>query len=143
MEKKKSTKKRKPAPLATEAEVHVEPESAAAASVHSDPGEHPDAGVSAIAEAAARSECSLEPSLQIKDVEEAHRQLMEMLAGDGVLTVNISRVSAVDTAGIQLLLAFQTEVVKRGVSLEFRGESAAITHALTALGLRDAMRIAN
>jgi len=88
------------------------------------------------------SKIYLEPSLEIKDVEVAHRRLMAILAFGTALTVDLSRVAAVDTAGAQLLVAFQSEAAKRGMSLEFCGESAALTHALTMLGLRDAVQIA-
>ena len=84
----------------------------------------------------------LESSLEIKDVEDAHRRLMAVLARTSAVTVDVSRVGAVDTAGVQLLLAFQSEAVNRGVSVAFCGDSAALKHALTALGLRDAFRMA-
>ncbi|MDP9014586.1 MAG: STAS domain-containing protein [Pseudomonadota bacterium] len=84
----------------------------------------------------------LESSLEIKDVEEVHRGLVAALAGGVALTVDISRVGAVDTAGVQLLMAFQSEASRRGMPVQFCGESAALTHALTVLGLRAAIRIA-
>lgn len=101
------------------------------------------AGASMTADADTESKFYLETSLQIKDVEDAHRQLTAMLAGGGALVVDVSHVSAVDTAGVQLLLSFQGEAAQRGASIEFRGKSAAITHALTTLGLRDVVRIVN
>lgn len=83
----------------------------------------------------------LESSLEIKDVEEVHRGLVAALAGGAALTVDISRVGAVDTAGVQLLMALQSEASRRGVSVRFCGESAALTHALSVLGLGAAIRI--
>ncbi|MDB6085282.1 MAG: hypothetical protein JWN43_3163 [Gammaproteobacteria bacterium] len=85
----------------------------------------------------------LEPSLEIKDVESAHRRLSEALARGVPLTVDTSRVAGADTAGAQLLLAFQIEATKRSVPLEFCGESAALTHALTVLGLLDIVQISS
>lgn len=96
-----------------------------------------------IPEAAAPSAATilhLNASLEIKDVETVHRQLAGMLDRGSPCTVDISHVAAMDTAGVQLLLAFQSEAAKRGVSIEYSGQSTAFTHALTAVGLGDAVR---
>jgi anti-anti-sigma regulatory factor len=77
----------------------------------------------------------LEPGLEIKDVEGVHRRLSTALSGGRSVTVDVGRVHAVDTAGAQLLLAFQGEARRRGVALEFRGESAPLNHTLAVLGL--------
>jgi anti-anti-sigma regulatory factor len=79
----------------------------------------------------------LEPGLEIKDAEGVHRLLMAALGDGRAVTVDVGRVHAVDTAGAQLLLAFQGEASRRGVTIEFRGESARLTHTLAVLGLRD------
>jgi anti-anti-sigma regulatory factor len=79
----------------------------------------------------------LEPGLEIKDAEGVHRLLLAALGDGRAVTVDVGRVHAVDTAGAQLLLAFQGEASRRGVTIEFRGESAPLTHTLAVLGLRD------
>jgi anti-anti-sigma regulatory factor len=79
----------------------------------------------------------LEPGLEIKDAEGVHRLLMAALGDGRAVTVDVGRVHAVDTAGAQLLLAFQSEASRRGVTIEFRGESALLSHTLAVLGLRD------
>jgi len=79
----------------------------------------------------------LEPSLEIKDAEGVHRLLLAALGDGRTVTVDVGRVQAVDTAGAQLLLAFQGEASRRGVTVDFRGESAPLTHTLAVLGLRD------
>ena len=79
----------------------------------------------------------LEPGLEIKDAEGVHRLLLAALGDGRTVTVDVGRVQAVDTAGAQLLLAFQGEAGRRGVTVEFRGESAPLTHTLAVLGLRD------
>jgi anti-anti-sigma regulatory factor len=78
----------------------------------------------------------LEPGLEIKDAEGVHRLLLAALGDGRAVTVDVGRVHAVDTAGAQLLLAFQGEASRRGVTVEFRGHSAPLTHTLTVLGLR-------
>ncbi len=80
----------------------------------------------------------LEHSLQIKDVEEAHRRLMAALAQGPSMILDMGKLATVDTAGVQLLLSFRIEAAKRGVQVEYRGESAAFTQALAVLGLRAA-----
>jgi anti-anti-sigma regulatory factor len=79
----------------------------------------------------------LEPGLEIKDAEGVHRLLSAALVEQRAIAVDVGRVQAVDTAGAQLLLAFQSEASRRGVTIEFRGESAPLIHALAVLGLRD------
>jgi anti-anti-sigma regulatory factor len=79
----------------------------------------------------------LEPGLEIKDAEGVHRLLLAALGDGRAVTVDVGRVHAVDTAGAQLLLAFQGEAGRRGVTVDFRGESAPLTHTLAVLGLRD------
>jgi anti-anti-sigma regulatory factor len=79
----------------------------------------------------------LEPGLEIKDAESVHRLLLAALGDGRAVTVDVGRVHAVDTAGAQLLLAFQGEASRRGVTVNFRGKSARLTHTLAVLGLRD------
>jgi anti-anti-sigma regulatory factor len=81
----------------------------------------------------------LNSSLEIKDVESVHRQLLSMLDRGPTVTVDISHVASMDTAGVQLLFAFQIEAVKRCVAVQYSGQSTAFTHALTAVGLGDAI----
>ena len=78
--------------------------------------------------------------LEIKDVESVHKQLTSMLERGPSVTLDISHVAAMDTAGVQLLLAFQSEAATRGVAIDYSGRSNAFTHALTAVGLGDAVR---
>jgi anti-anti-sigma regulatory factor len=80
---------------------------------------------------------SLEPRLEIRDVEAARRRLMQAAAGAGSLRVDVSRVTAVDTAGAQLLLALVREAERRGMGLEFCGRSVALEGALASLGLEE------
>ena len=84
----------------------------------------------------------LEPGLEIKDAECVHRQLSAALVEGRAIAVDVGRVQAVDTAGAQLLLAFQGEASRRGVTIEFRGESAPLIHTLAVLGLRDKLSFA-
>ena len=80
---------------------------------------------------------SLEPRLEIRDVEAVHRRLLDATAGATSLSVDVSRVTAIDTAGAQLLLALVREAGRRGMSLEFSGKSSALEGALASLGLEE------
>jgi ABC-type transporter Mla MlaB component len=170
MEKMKSTRKRKPsrrvvgktvaaasikstAAAKTRPDVNASPDANASldANMHPEATASPDADANRSAsaaegiavEASVNTKFHLEPSLEIKDVEDVHKRLMARLARGAAVTVDVSRVGAVDTAGVQLLVAFQGEAVKRGVPVEFCGLSTALTHALTVLGLGATVRIAS
>ena len=86
---------------------------------------------------AAALQVELQPGLEIKDAEGVHRQLSAALVEGRAIAVDVGRVQAVDAAGAQLLLAFQGEASRRGVTIEFRGESAPLIHTLAVLGLSD------
>ena len=79
----------------------------------------------------------LEASFGIKDVESAHQRIAAAFDRGCDVKVDLSRVATADTAGVQLLLAARNEAAQRGVSVVYVGESAALTQALTVLGLRD------
>jgi ABC-type transporter Mla MlaB component len=164
MEKIKSTRKRKPsrravgktvaaASIKSTAAAKARPEANASLDADTRPNAnmHPDAdadrNASAVegtaVEASVNTKFHLDPGLEIKDVEDVHKRLMARLARGAAVTVDVSRVGAVDTAGVQLLVALQGEAVKRGVSVEFCGNSTALTHALTVLGLGAVVRIAS
>ncbi len=78
----------------------------------------------------------LPATLSIQTIAQSAASLRERLARPGALTVDLSRVLNVDTAGIQTLLAFCNEAPQRGLTLEIRGQSAALTQALAGLGLQ-------
>lgn len=128
MTKPKSGKRSKQPP-AVAAEVGVALEAMAVAA----PQARLDAG--------ARTTALLEPGLEVKDVEQVRQGLLDALSRGSAITVDVSRVGAIDTAGIQLLLALQNEAANRGISLEICGESAPLTQAAMVLGMREKIRI--
>ena len=85
----------------------------------------------------------LEPNLEIQSIEETRRDLVESLARALPITIDVSRVVSIDTAGVQLLLALRNAAAKNGVGVEFRGESAALSSALGMLGLQGALTLAS
>jgi anti-anti-sigma regulatory factor len=58
------------------------------------------------------------------------------------LTIDLTHIAAIDTAGVQLLMGFQIAAAKRGTPLNFAGESVALTQALNVLGLRESFNTA-
>ena len=84
----------------------------------------------------------LDTNFEIQSLEETRRELIESLARGLPVTVDVSRVATIDTAGVQLLIALHDAAPKQGVSVEFRGESAALSNALLMLGLQDAIPLA-
>ncbi len=85
----------------------------------------------------------LEANFEIQNLEETRHDLIESLARGVGVTVDVSRVATIDTAGVQLLIALRNAAPKHGVSVEFRGESAALANALLMLGLQDAIPMAH
>jgi ABC-type transporter Mla MlaB component len=83
------------------------------------------------------ADISLGSRLEIRDVEALHRQLVQVLAGAATLRVDVSRITAVDAAGAQLLLALVREAQRRALRLEFSGKSNALEAALKSLGLEE------
>jgi anti-sigma B factor antagonist len=79
----------------------------------------------------------LDASLEIEDVEGTRGRLLSALVRGVPIRVDVGNVRAIDTAGMQVLLAAQSEALKRGLSLAFCGESAALAQALSILGLQD------
>jgi len=81
-------------------------------------------------------------NLEIKDVEAAKQHLLVILARGTPVTLDVARVGVIDTAGVQLL-AFHGEAAKRGIAVEFSGQSPPLRHALSVLGLQDRLQIGN
>jgi anti-anti-sigma regulatory factor len=78
---------------------------------------------------------TLGPGLEIREVEGVCAQLRDALAGSTSLTVDLSQLRMLDTAGVQLLLALRLDATRRGVSLTWRGDWAVVRAATAMLGL--------
>jgi ABC-type transporter Mla MlaB component len=87
------------------------------------------------------SPLALDATLEIGQVGNAHGRLLAFLDGGGT-AVDVTRISAIDSAGVQLLLALRREAEQRGIALEFRGRSAALAAALALLGLGESLPMA-
>ena len=78
----------------------------------------------------------LGPSLCISEVVEI-KAMFDEAAAEDIIIVDSAAVEKVDTAGIQLLLAFQLQAENFGQQVEWKTPSEALTKAAENLGLAD------
>jgi anti-anti-sigma regulatory factor len=78
-------------------------------------------------------------SLRIQDVEAGHRLLERTLKGPAPIRIDLSRLVDIDTAGVQLLIAYYREATRLGIDVHFMSEATALTEALRLLGLSGAL----
>jgi ABC-type transporter Mla MlaB component len=76
------------------------------------------------------------PSLRIQDVAVSYRMLQQSLNDVTSIAIDLSSLIDIDTAGVQLLIAYGREAARLGIDVDFFGETTALTEALTLLGLR-------
>jgi anti-sigma B factor antagonist len=77
----------------------------------------------------------LEGELTISRARELKQALIEPLSGAGVLEVDLSQVTELDTAGVQLLLLAQRTAAVLNVELRFVAPSPAVSSVVALLGL--------
>jgi anti-anti-sigma regulatory factor len=63
-------------------------------------------------------------------------QLAKLLEESGVVTLDISAVQRIDTAGLQVIAAFVRERESQGRPVQWRGHAPALSNAARLLGLR-------
>jgi anti-anti-sigma factor len=90
----------------------------------------------------AESVLNFDGNLAVQNIDAARQRIGAALAAGGPIAVDLSRISLIDTAGVQLLLAFGREAASRGFALELRGESPVLATALEVLGLQAALKSA-
>jgi anti-anti-sigma factor len=86
-------------------------------------------------EASAAARIDIQCELTIFTAAALRQRLLEVLAGTAELTVDLSRVTEIDSAGIQLMIAAQREAAERGRVLRFTGQDAAVIDLLELCGL--------
>jgi anti-anti-sigma factor len=79
---------------------------------------------------------ALEGEITIYQAAELRPRLVEALAAAGALEIDLAAVTALDTAGVQLLLAARREARARTCELTFANPSPAVVEVLDLLGLR-------
>ena len=77
-------------------------------------------------------------SFDIHGIESSYRELRGLLASGLPVVIDVSQLHAIDTAGVQLLLAINQEAARRAVPLNLRGDSPVFSTAVDGLGLTSA-----
>ncbi len=78
---------------------------------------------------------SFSPRFSIREVAARTRELQQLLEQDAQVELDFEDVDIVDTAAIQLLVAFTKEAHKRGVAISWQQPSAALLRSAELLGL--------
>jgi anti-anti-sigma regulatory factor len=71
----------------------------------------------------------------IHQVQELRAHIMEQTAHPGPYVIDGTDVQQVDTAGVQLVLAFALDCLERGVHYSWTGRSPALEEAVRVLGV--------
>jgi anti-anti-sigma factor len=82
---------------------------------------------------------SLDGELTIYRAAELKQTLLEPLARCGELEVDLSKVTELDSAGIQVMLLAQRTAATKGVELRYVAHSAPVAQVLRLLGLGSAL----
>jgi len=75
------------------------------------------------------------PDLRIGRLDRIHASLTEALNGDGGVVLDMASVEAVDTAGLQLVLAFAREAKSQGKAVSWTGFQPLVAEAIDLLGM--------
>jgi ABC-type transporter Mla MlaB component len=68
--------------------------------------------------------------------------LAKLLDASAIVTLDISAVQRIDTAGLQVIAAFVRERESRGRQVQWRGQAPALSNAARLLGLSQVLRLA-
>jgi anti-anti-sigma factor len=80
---------------------------------------------------------TVDGELTIVTVTEQNRRLQALLSGEAGVTIDLSGVTEVDTAGLQVLLLALREAERIGVPLQFHSPSEPVRAVLDLTGLTD------
>ncbi|MFO1436298.1 MAG: STAS domain-containing protein [Gammaproteobacteria bacterium] len=75
-------------------------------------------------------------ALGIGQVKDLHTELLARLQQPEATDIDLSAVENVDAAGLQLMVAFQQEAIKRGQQVKIRGARESVVKSLSLLGLQ-------
>jgi anti-anti-sigma regulatory factor len=82
---------------------------------------------------------SIDESLDIRGVAGLRARLLAMFDNADILVIDLAKVSAIDAAGVQLLVSAQCHATRCGKRLEWSEPSAAVISAAASLGLQEAL----
>lgn len=84
----------------------------------------------------------LPANLTIATAEALHEKMEPLLIDDQDIAINGGEVERVDTAGLQLLLAFKNALVKRNMNFTWNTPSSHLVEAATQIGLQQLLALA-
>lgn len=83
----------------------------------------------------------LPSELTISHVEEFHQQVLQVLHAEHEVSIDVSDVTRVDTASIQVLCALQKHLLDINNGIRWHGESQALKNAVDELGLTELLAL--
>ncbi|HSG90381.1 MAG TPA: STAS domain-containing protein [Pseudomonadales bacterium] len=92
---------------------------------------------------AAGSVLVLPEDLTVRAVGALHAQLLAFAPADAVVTVDAAAVALVDTAGVQLLLAWLADCRERDLEVRWRGVPTVLASVGDTLGLSERLALAS
>jgi anti-anti-sigma factor len=81
------------------------------------------------------SEISLDESVDISRVGLLYDKLNSLMKGDASITLDLSNISHIDCAGLQLIYAFTQDAKNQGIEIIFDHPSDALITAANTIGL--------
>ena len=79
----------------------------------------------------------LAESITVDGIKSMYVELSQYLSGSGTLSIDASSVQTVDTAGIQLLLAFTREIAKQDRLVEWQSPSSELLQVVELLDVKE------
>ena len=83
----------------------------------------------------------LPSELTISHVEEFHQQVLQVLHAEHDVSIDVSDVTRVDTASIQVLCALQKHLLDINNGIRWHGKSQALKNAVDELGLTELLAL--
>ncbi|ALO43526.1 STAS domain-containing protein [Pseudoalteromonas phenolica] len=83
----------------------------------------------------------LPSELTISHVEEFHQQVLQVLHAEHDVSIDVSDVTRVDTASIQVLCALQKHLLDINNGIRWHGESQSLSKAVDELGLTELLAL--
>jgi ABC-type transporter Mla MlaB component len=77
----------------------------------------------------------------VADASSLKAGLAKLLNESGIVTLDVSAVQRIDTAGLQVIAAFVRERERQGRQVEWRGSAPALTAAAKLLGLSSFLKL--
>jgi ABC-type transporter Mla MlaB component len=79
----------------------------------------------------------LAASLTVNEIKSTYKKLLKYQKGNGNLSIDASDVQAIDTAGIQVLLAFTREIRKQERLVEWQSPSSELIQLAELLDIKE------